>query len=292
MKEIKALLKIWYKCNYKCNFCHAEFKKDIINIQIKPLLLKILLLKKKWVQVILLTWWESTLESHFFKIVNFIKKQWLEFWIVTNGSTVYSKIFLNKLEQIGIKYIYLSLHWYKEVHNFIVWDNNSYNKIISIISDLQNRKSIKLFLNYVITKENIYSVNDTLSHLNDLKFNNLKIKFSMLELEWIWNDEKLMVSPLLSSNIIKKVIKKYGNLNIFWDWFQICLFREFLHKRADLQTENIRYITEVYENKIFNTDYWNRIYLKKCETCNIKDKCYGIYKWYENYFKVNELINF
>ena len=27
----KIILKIWYSCNHRCDFCHAEFNKSITN---------------------------------------------------------------------------------------------------------------------------------------------------------------------------------------------------------------------------------------------------------------------
>lgn len=294
MKETKALLKIWYKCNYSCNFCHAEFKKSLMTYPLKIFYLKILLLKKKWVKVILTTWWESTLEKHFFDIVKFIKKHNLDFWIVTNGSTIYIKSYLDKLELFWIKYIYLSIHWFQDIHNKIVWDKNSYNKVVSIISDLKNRKNIKLFLNYVVTKENIHSIDDTINDLIKIWYINLSIKFSMLQPEWIWKDYNLFVSPEISTKIINDSIFLYKDnkyINIHWDWFPLCFFRENLNKVADLHTENINYITEVYENKIYNTDYWNRYYISECYSCDLKSNCYGIYEWYKWYYNnLNDLI--
>jgi hypothetical protein len=64
-----------------------------------------------------------------------------------------------------------------------------------------------------------------------------------------------------------------------------------LDKRADLQTENILYITEIYEHKIYATDYGKRYYTEKCNTsCVLREKCYGIFEKYKNYFPEEELI--
>lgn len=288
---IKAILKIWYKCNYSCNFCHAKFKKSIKNISIKSLFLKIILLKKKWVQLILLSWWESTLELHFFQIVNFIKKQWLYFWIVTNWSTIYNDPFYNKLLDLEIKNIYLSIHWKEEAHNMIVWDNNWYNKVISIIKKIKKTSSIDLFLNYVVIKDNINSINDTLNDLDNLNLD-LNIKFSMLIPEWAWLDDKLMISPLKASRIIKNNIDVFSlsKLKIYWDWYQLCLFRWYLDKIWNLQTESILYMVEVYENKIFSTDYWIRSYLKECSNCDLKKDCYWIIDKYISFYETKDLL--
>lgn len=293
--SIKALLKIGYLCNYKCSFCHAETKKQIKDIAIKALYLKILLLKKKWVQTILLSGWESTLEKHFFQIVDFITRNWLSFGIVTNGSTIYNPDFLERLSVLGIKNIYLSIHWYADVHNDIVWDPDSFNKVLSIIANLRdNYKHIKLFLNYVVVRQNVDSIDDTIIALKQIKYPELSIKFSFLEPEWAGDNVELMVSPRYATSIIRNAIITFSDqdIGIYWDGFPICFFHDMLDKRADLQTEKILYITEIYEQKIFNTDYWKRQYTEKCNTsCKLREKCYGVFDKYQNNFAENELIN-
>ena len=290
---MKALLKIWYKCNYTCNFCHAEFKKSLMTYPLKIFYLKILLLKKKGVKTILTTGWESTLEKHFFQIVSFIKKQGLDFGIVTNGSTICNKKFLDKLDKLGIKNIYLSLHGFGDTHNNIVGDKNGYNKVVRIIKDLKQRKHILLFLNYVVTRENVSSIEKTVSDISKIWYVWLGMKFSMLEPEGIWKDDNLMIEPVKSWFIIKSVITEYKwIMKLYWDWYPLCLFRNFLNKRADLQTENIKYITEVYENKIYNTDYGDRKYYKECNSCDLKNNCYWIFSYYTNIYRKEDNIIF
>ncbi len=288
ISQTKALLKIGYLCNYRCSFCHAETKKQIKDIAIKALYLKILLLKKKWVHTILLSGGESTLEKHFFQIVDFITKHWLSFGIVTNGSTIYQKDFLARLNGLGIKNIYLSIHGHKEVHNDLVGDPNSFEKVMSIIADLRdNYPHIKLFLNYVVVKQNVESIGDTVSALKELEYPWLPIKFSFLEPEWAGDNKDLMISPRYAAEKIRSVIQNNSSpyLKTYWDGFPLCHFADMLDKRADLQTESIFHITEIYEHRIFSTDYGKRSYATSCDTaCSLRAKCYGIFsKYYENF---------
>jgi len=291
---VKALLKIGYLCNYRCSFCHAETKKQIKDIAIKILYLKILLLKKKGVWVILLSWGESTLEKHFFQIVEYIRKQGLSYGIVTNGSTIASNEFLAKLHALWLEYIYLSLHGYQDVHNTIVWDPSSFEKVLSIVKNVTtNYQDIHLFLNYVVVANNVHSIEDTIIALRELHQKKISIKFSFLEPEWAWDNRELMVSPKVASKTIREVIQKYSNesLQIYWDGFPICHFRDMLDRRADLQTENILYITEIYEHTIYHTNYWKRYYTHTCDTkCSLRTHCYGIFEKYREYYPEDELI--
>ena len=291
----KALLKIGYLCNYRCSFCHAETKKTIKDIAIKALYLKILLLKKKWVKIILLSGGESTLEKHFFDIVEFINKNGMRFWIVTNGSTIVKPDFLEKLHQLWIANIYLSIHGYQDIHNDIVWDPSSFDKVMSIIANIRdNYPDIQLFLNYVVVRQNVWSIDHTIQALIWLHFEWLSMKFSFLEPEGAGDNVDLMISPRYAASIVHDAILKYADscMNLYWDGFPICFFHDMLEKRADLQTENIAHITEIYEHKIYNTDYGKRIYTSSCNiSCALREKCYGIFDKYQSHFPESELIN-
>ncbi|QFR39608.1 radical SAM protein [Candidatus Gracilibacteria bacterium 28_42_T64] len=289
----KALLKIGYKCNYTCSFCHAEYKKNIKEINIKALFFKILLLKKKGVKIILLSGGESTLESHFFSVIDFIKKQGLDFGIVTNGSTISSDRFLDKLFDLGIKNIYLSIHGYGTIHDDIVGCKGSYEGVIKIIGSLKKRSFDSLFLNYVVISDNLSSIEDTLNGLLKTSYENLSIKFSLLEPSGAGNNDALFCSPKEASLNIKSAIEMFDGkgIKIYWDGFPLCLFLGDLEKRADLKTEKINYITEVYENKLYNTDYGRRSYLPECGKCDFKDDCYGIFDEYISAYGQSDLIN-
>jgi sulfatase maturation enzyme AslB (radical SAM superfamily) len=91
---------------------------------------------------------------------------------------------LERLSLLGIKNIYLSIHGYKDIHNDIVGDPDSFNKVLSIISNLRdNYPHIKLFLNYVVVRQNVDSIRETILALKAIKYLGLSIKFSFLEPE-------------------------------------------------------------------------------------------------------------
>ena len=94
----------------------------------------------------------------------------------------------------------------------------------------------------------------------------------------------MFVSPDKVAIEVIKLIKKYPDINIWWDWLPLCLFKWYEDKISNLQTENIMYMSETYENEIFNTDYGIREYSKKCKWCKLKESCSSNFKVYNNLY--------
>jgi radical SAM protein with 4Fe4S-binding SPASM domain len=73
-------------------------------------------------------------------------------------------------------------------------------------------------------------------------------------------------------------------MNIWWDWLPLCLFKWFEENISNLQTEKIMYMSETYEDKIYNTDYWVREYSGECDECKLKESCSGNFKIYNDLY--------
>jgi MoaA/NifB/PqqE/SkfB family radical SAM enzyme len=288
----KIILKIWYSCNHRCDFCHAEYNKQITDKETLKTIKKLFYIKKnlKDIDTILLSWWEPTIQDNFFKLLELSSSLWFKTWVVTNWSILYKKEFLDKCLQNNFVDIYLSIHWWSEkVHNTMTWTNNSFDQIEKLLNILE-RKSINLSINCVITKNNIDFLEEVILFIQ--KYWAKKIKFSLLEPKWLWYTDldKLFVSPDKVSIEIIKIIKKYPNMNIWWDWLPLCLFKWYEDKISNLQTENIMYMSETYEDEIFNTDYGLREYSEKCIWCKLKESCSWNFKIYNELYWSNYLI--
>lgn len=291
----KIILKIGYSCNHKCGFCHAEFNKKITDKETLKTIKKIFYIKKnlKDIDTILFSWGEPTIQSNFFKLLNIASFLWFKTWVITNGSMLYKKYFLNKCMNYKFSDIYLSIHWWSEiVHNLMTWTDSSFKQIEELLSNLiELDLNLNLSINCVITKNNISFLEETILFIK--KYWVKKIKFSLLEPKWLWLEDlgNLFVSPDKVAIEIIKLINKYPDCNIWWDWLPLCLVEWYEWKMSNLQTENIMYMSETYENDIFKTDYWLREYAKKCESCSRKKDCYWNFKIYNDLYWADYLNN-
>lgn len=282
----KIILKIWYSCNHRCDFCHAEFNKQIKEKETLKTIKKILHIKKnmKDIETILLSGWEPTIQDNFFRLLSLSSSLGFKTWIITNGSMIYKKDFLEKCEEYNFSYIYLSIHgWTEEVHNKMTWTKDSFNQIESLLENLK-WKNIELSINCVITKNNILHLEEVILFIK--KYGANKIKFSLLEPKWLGliAIDNLFVSPNIVALEIIKLIDKYKDMKISWDGLPLCLVNWYEDKISNLQTENIMYMSETYEDKIYNTDYGLREYSSKCETCKQKNICFWNFKIYNDLY--------
>lgn len=289
----KIILKIWYSCNHKCDFCHAEYNKQIKDNATLKTTKKILYVKKnkKDVDTIIFSWGEPTIQSNFFSLLELSSSLWFKTWIVTNGSMIYKDDFLEKCLKYNLSYVYLSIHWWtEELHNKMTQTLNSFYQIEKLLSN-QKLKKVNVLINCVVTKNNIYNLEDVILFINNHWYN--KIKFSLLEPKWLWlsDIDNLFVSLDIVSKEIIRLIDKYKEINIYWDWFPLCLVKWYEDKVSNLQTENIIYMSELFEEEIYNTDYGIREYWKKCKNCKLKNICYWNFNKYNEIYGDDYLIN-
>ena len=167
---------------------------------------------------------------------------------------------------------------------------NSFSQIKKLLLN-QKLKNINLLINCVVTKNNINKLEDVVLFIGKYWYN--KIKFSLLEPKWLWlkDIDNLYISPLIVSKEIIRLIDKYKETNIYWDWLPLCLVKWYEDKISNLQTDNIMYMSEIYEDDIYKTDYWVREYWKKCINCKLKNICYWNFNKYNELYWDDYLIN-
>lgn len=294
MNKNKIILKIGYSCNHRCDFCHAEFNKKITDKETLKTIKKIFYIKKnlKDIDTILVSGWEPTIQNNFFRLLKIISSLWFKTWIITNWSMLYKKEFFDKCLDYKLIDVYLSIHWWTEkIHNIMTWTNDSFSQIEELLWNFKNKQFKWLSINCVVTKNNINNLEDIVLFIK--KFNFIKIKFSLLEPKWLWLEDidNLFVSPKKVAKNIIKLIDKYPEMNIWWDWLPLCLVKWYESMMSNLQTERIMYMSETYEDQIYNTDNWLREYSEKCDLCSLKKSCYWNFKIYNELYWDDYLVN-
>lgn len=289
MWENKIILKIGYSCNHACDFCHAELNKQITQKESIKTARKIFHLKSCFpdVKVILLSGWEPTIQTNFFQMLSLSYSLWFQTWVVTNGSMIYRPDFLEKCSKYNFTHIYLSLHGgTADIHNVMSGAKDNFSQIDRLLKNLSENYTdhIELSYNCVITKNNVEFLEDVILYIKKYPFT--KIKFSLLEPKGLWYDniQDLYVKPDYSAEKVKYLIDKYPDLDIHWDGFPYCLFLWYEKKISNLRTENIYYMSEIYEDQIFETDYGVREYSSICNGCSQKTTCYGNFQIYNEIY--------
>ena len=176
---INEIVRINYKCNWKCKFCNVlktnNFWKD--DISNKENIYNILKLSLKYSKhemnnlILSFSWWEPTLNPHILRYIKLAKTLWI--WnvqIQTNWMKLYNNLsYTEDLINSWLDEIFLALHSNNDSINkqlgcqFFFSDFVKWTKYIKE-NKLQNK--IKISLNIVVSKINIFNLT---SLLNDLE---------------------------------------------------------------------------------------------------------------------------
>lgn len=192
---INEIIRINYKCNWKCKFCNVlkvnnYWEHDVSD---KEIIFKILSLVKKYsdiqrsMMILSFSWWEPTLNQNLTKYIRLAKKIWV--WTVeiqTNGTMLFLKKNLtNELMDAWLNEIFLAQHshldkvnkelWvYYKIEDFIDWvkyvtENNIFSEN-NIYMWKERKRPTVLYLNIVVWKINLPYLKDYIKFLIDVWF--------------------------------------------------------------------------------------------------------------------------
>jgi len=183
MSYINEIIRVNYKCNWKCKFCNVlktnnYWPEDVTD---KEVVYKILLLKKKYSLderknlILSFSWGEPTLNKNLLSYIKLAKKVWVWFVeIQTNWTTLFkNKEYINDLIDAWLDEIFLAQHSWNEKVNRELWSYFDINDFVSWVDYIKNHdlnKKIVINLNIVITKINLFSIYDYITFLLKIWF--------------------------------------------------------------------------------------------------------------------------
>jgi len=273
----KAILKLGYTCNNNCIFCHARPKRKFKDLSYDQIKKKIDIAKNKKIECLIFSGGEPTIRKDFFKIMSYSKKQDLLIGLVTNVRMLSIPTFLDKLLDYNLEYCYTTLHSSNEEKHNKLSNSDSFRQTIKGIKNLVD-KDVDVLVNVVIIRDNIDDLDNIIILLK--KMGVKKIKLSFVE-PITKEDIEHIPNMKIAADKIKFILKKYKNqLEIGWDGFPLCLMKGYENRLIDLKTQEINYISEVWEDGFYKTDQGNKTNINKCNYCKKNSECGGLYKNY------------
>ncbi|MCX7945261.1 MAG: radical SAM protein [Deltaproteobacteria bacterium] len=281
----KAIIKWGYKCNNDCIFCHSASYRNERCLSTDELKNKIEDAKRLGVKLILFSGGEPLLIPQLEEILDYTFASGMYSGLITNGRLLANNMNLKKLYDRGLRYVYMSLvslspNKYKEITGF-----DGLNEAITAISNIVTYKSILFTINIPIIKQNIDEIVDVACRISLLSIN--KIKLSVIEPKgYAFKNYNEVVPPLSkSASVINEAIREVNKIksktSTYHDGLPPCLSPDYERYNRDMYSENILYMSESFEGKLFKVDYKNMDYAKGiCDLCIKKKKCKGIYKGY------------
>lgn len=282
----RAILKLHYKCNNNCIFCHSH-PRNSISENIEKHLMKIDRALEIGIDQLLFSGGEPTIYRGLKKILEYIEKKSIIPGFITNGRMFSYEEFTKYVLRHGSNYFYISLHSHdKLIHDRITGCKNSWEQTCQGIKNLLKfSDNIELMVNCVITKLNINHLNEYTLFLSKIGVKKIKFSFPEMKGSTIDNVNQMEMDYNHAGEMISSATsyaEKMG-LECYHDGLPFCFINE--HNRMkvnNLEKSDIYFMSEVYEDTFFRTDESNRFKVQECVFCSYDDVCTGFYQGYDN----------
>ena len=287
---IRGIIKIDYYCNSFCVFCHSDFNK-VYRSSFEKIIEKIDNgIQTKNINQMLLSGGEPTIHNKFKDIITYIaQNKQIDTGIISNARKLADINFTNFLLSNRCNYYYISLHASNpEIHDKITNSPHSWQEAIYGIYNLISLSkimsiNIDITINCVLINTNLH---ETINMIFLMKEMNLtKIKFSYPQYKGKMTedtsiDEMPYIEEVITSILKAQKIAQQYKIECSYDGIPYCFLptNENHFSIENLQTHNIFYMTEIYENEWFKTDEGKRIKYNECKVCSYNNTCEGIYE--------------
>jgi len=225
MNDIKDLewleIFLWYKCNVHCKFCYQKdlrlyYKNNISKEKVINLLND---WYNEWKRFVIFSWWEPTLDKNLGYYIEYSKKiGFIHIRVHTNWFWFRDYNHLLNLYNKWLSWITISVHWYKVIHDEIVWVKWSFDIITRALINFEKLKKIDnnfvFDTNTVICKDNIKTLLILFKFL--LKFSIGRRMFTLpYSMYWFTKDELMKIFPNI--DLLLTNINKILNLSLLYN---------------------------------------------------------------------------
>ena len=173
---LNITMEVTYSCNLKCSVCFIDRSSVQINSPELNLeeIQQIVASAAKMKTSFFLTGGEPFLREDIIDIIKIIKSYKLKCGVNTNG-VLLSENKINALIKAELNYIIISINGSKDVHDKMVGVPGAYSRVIDNLKFFSKHKSKpKIYINCVISEENINCLKDVLFLAKNLGINGIR----------------------------------------------------------------------------------------------------------------------
>jgi hypothetical protein len=278
---MKALLKVGYTCNNNCVFCHSSEHKRHPDLTTAELLRKVDLCAAAGRTMVVLSGGEPTARKDLLQVAEHVARRGLDLGLVSNGRMLsYGKL-LDRLVELRLKYVYVSLHGDREAHDAMVraraWEQSLAGARAAAA------KGLRPTVNCVVTRYNLRQLRYVVDAL--LGAGPLTVKYSMVEAKGSALDDFDAVVPPVTA-VAAAIVDAIGyararGLAAAHDGTPFCLLPGLEPLYDDLVTNGFADMSEAFEDRLFPVDELNRTKPGTvCADCALAARCPGLYVAY------------
>ncbi len=304
---INEIIRVTYKCNWKCKFCNVLKTNNYWEIDIisKQVVYEILELARKYKRIELnsldlsFSWWEPTLSKNLWSYIKLAKSIWV--WnvqIQTNWTIIFSDLkLLDSLVNSWLNEIFLANHSENSDINMKMWSYSNIDNFLKFLEYFKNNKlnsKIKILTNIVVNKINLPT---TINYINFLLENdyfeiiwNKHLSIWFVQANWYANINKDEVLLKYSPRDIKQIVeiikhceKKWLLLDFHYTSPPLCIlnYPEYNLEYYRLkQLENDKKSSSINDSNLESFKYlWKeKQKFEECNKCKYNDYCLWFYK--------------
>jgi len=315
-KYINEIIRITYKCNWKCKFCNVSkvnnfWTHDVTSSEV---IYKILSLTKKYTKDQLknlnlsFSGWEPTLDKNICSYIKLAKNIWV--WIVemqTNWTMLFKRHELtDELIEAWLDNIFMAQHSSDNDINKEIWIYYKLQDFYDWVAYMKANKldkKIYINLNIVITKINIFSIYEYIEKLVEINFFSITpvvkknkkwnlyiISFGFCQPNWYAEknkDEVLLKYDSAELLEIDRIVELCKNNNILLDFHftspPLCILD---YPEYNLEYDRLKDIENDKKNWVINE--WNlesykilwreKEKINECKDCKYNKYCLWFYK--------------
>jgi len=270
---MSTILPIIKECNQNCLFCAAKERND--NVSLKHIYQEINRAKSS----ITISGGEPTLSKNLFIILKYAKDKKLNIELQTNGVTLSYFNLAKKLaqEKIGLFNINFPSHLEK-LNDQITQTRGLFPKRIAGIHNLE-KLNAQIRITHIINSLNYSHVGEMVDFIKNnfkciyyIQFSFIKVLGNAKKIPWVVPKHQRVKKTLLKA--LQKC-QEYG-IRALVDHIPTCYLPGYEEQQADFEK------LKIGERAEFSLE--EKIKLKECQKCTLKEYCYGVRKDYLELF--------
>ena len=277
---VRAILKVGYRCNNRCRFCHSALLQGIPELSEEALAVRIREVRAAGFDGVVLSGGEPAIRRDLLRAAGLARDLGLAFGLISNGRMFSYGRLVDALVERGMDYAYLSLHAADpETHDALVGIAGAHAQSLSGLRNAARHPAVRVTANTVVVSRNLGSLRAAVDLLATLP--RVRIKLSYVEPRGaVLENTAEIPSPGVAADAMLDALEHGLRIGLprerlAWDGLPFCYMEGWTDRFADLFADDLVSIREADEDFFPLVDYRNMARRPECAGCLLGDDCRG-----------------
>jgi molybdenum cofactor biosynthesis enzyme MoaA len=276
----RVILKVGYRCNNRCGFCHSAGLRGIRDLDTQALLERLEEARAGGFDGVVLSGGEPTLRRDLLRLAGRARELGLAFGLISNGRMLSYPALADALATAGLEYAYLSLHAADAaVHDALVGVRGAHAQSLQGIRNLAVHPGVRVTVNAVVVRDNLRFLGPLMDLLAQLP--GVRVKLSSVEPRGAMGDRPDEIPRAEDTAAAVRDALAHGldlglpRGRLAWDGLPFCHMEGWLDRFADLYADDLVALREADEAGFPPVDYRNMTHGPACAACGLSGRCRG-----------------